>query len=68
MISNFNKNSAIRMCRAQIAKKIRKAVSEVIQDGKVQTYDMAKMTGREDVIHNGAATTIQMADAIINKL
>ena len=52
----------------EIAKKIRNAVSEVIQDGNVQTYDMAKMPGREDVINNGAATTIEMADAIINKL
>jgi len=51
-----------------IAKRIRKAVSEVIQDGEVQTYDMAKMPGREDVIDNGAATTVEMADAVINKL
>jgi isocitrate dehydrogenase (NAD+) len=51
-----------------IAKKIRKAVAEVIQDGKVRTYDMMKMTGRPEVINNDAASTIQMTDAIISKI
>ena len=52
----------------EIAKKIRKAVSEIIQEGKVRTYDMAKMSGRQDVLDKGAASTNEMADAIINKL
>ena len=51
-----------------IAGKIRKAVAEVVKDGKTQTYDMAKMAGRADVIEKGAATTTEMADAIIKKL
>ncbi|NJO87515.1 MAG: isocitrate/isopropylmalate dehydrogenase family protein [Chloroflexia bacterium] len=51
-----------------IAKKIRKAVAEVIEEGKVRTYDMMKMRGKPDVINNGAASTKQMADAIIAKL
>ncbi len=51
-----------------IAAKIRKAVAEVIAEGKVRTYDMLKMSGRPDVIDKGAATTEQMADAIIAKL
>lgn len=51
-----------------IAAKIRKAVAEVIAEGKVRTYDMLKMPGRPDVIDRGAATTEQMADAIIAKL
>ena len=51
-----------------IAKKIRKAVAEVIKEGKVRTYDMAKMSGRADVVEKGAASTIQMADAVIAKL
>ena len=51
-----------------IANKIRKAVSEVIQEGNVQTYDMAKMTGKADVIEKGAASTTEMANAIISKL
>lgn len=51
-----------------VAKKIRKAVAEVISEGKVRTYDMAKLTGRPDVIEKGAASTQQMADAIIEKI
>jgi len=52
----------------EIAAKIRKAVAEVIAEGKVQTYDMAKMPGKDDVIEKGAASTQEMADAIIEKL
>ncbi len=51
-----------------IAAKIRKAVADVIAEGKVQTYDMKKMRGTQSVINNGAASTKQMADAIIAKL
>ena len=51
-----------------IAEKIREAVSEVVVEGKIQTYDMAKMTGQADVVEKGAASTTQMADAIIEKL
>ena len=51
-----------------IAKKIKKAVADVVTEGKVRTYDMAKMSGRADVVKNGAASTTQMADAIIAKL
>ncbi len=51
-----------------IATKIRKAVAEVVAEGKVRTYDMAKMSGRADVVEKGAASTTQMADAIIDKL
>ena len=52
----------------EIAEKIRKATSEVIAEGKIRTYDMMKMSGRPDVIQKGAASTQQMADAIIAKL
>lgn len=51
-----------------IAKKIRKAVAEVIEEGKVRTYDMMKLSGRPDVTEKGAASTHQMAEAIIAKL
>lgn len=51
-----------------ISAKIRKAVAEVVAEGKVRTYDMMKMTGSPDVISKGAASTHQMADAIIAKL
>ncbi|MEA3448232.1 MAG: isocitrate/isopropylmalate family dehydrogenase [Bacteroidota bacterium] len=50
------------------AKKIRKAIATVIEEGKVRTYDMLKMRGKPDVVKNGAASTDQMADAIIDKL
>ncbi len=50
-----------------ISTKIRKAVAEVINEGKTRTYDMMKMSGRPDVIEKGAASTQQMADAIIAK-
>jgi 3-isopropylmalate dehydrogenase len=50
------------------AKHIRKAVADVVSEGKVRTYDMLKMTGKADVVEKGAASTTQMADAIIAKL
>jgi len=52
----------------EIAKKIRKAVADVIEEGKVRTYDMMKMRGKPDVVKNGAASTKEMADAVIAKL
>jgi len=51
-----------------IAAKIRKAVAEVISEGKVRTYDMSKMRGKADVVEKGAASTVEMADAVIAKL
>jgi|TARA_B100000315_G_scaffold188911_1_gene178682 3-isopropylmalate dehydrogenase len=51
-----------------IANKIRIAITEIIAEGKVRTYDMAKMSGSPNVIKHGAASTTQMVDAIITKL
>ncbi len=51
-----------------ISSRIRLAVADVIEEGKVKTYDMMKMPGRENVTDQGAASTIEMADAIIAKL
>jgi isocitrate dehydrogenase (NAD+) len=48
--------------------KIRKAIADVIEEGKVRTYDMMKLSGRPEVIQNDAASTSQMTDAIIAKL
>ncbi|MFH0759616.1 MAG: isocitrate/isopropylmalate family dehydrogenase [Bacteroidota bacterium] len=53
---------------AETACRIRSSISKVVMEGKVRTYDMMKMTGRADVIHKGAASTRQMADAIIENL
>jgi isocitrate dehydrogenase (NAD+) len=52
----------------EISGRIRKAVATVIEEGSVKTYDMMKLTGRSDVIEHGAASTREMADAIISKL
>lgn len=52
----------------QKAQKIRKAVAEVISEGKVRTYDMKKLPGTPDVWEKGAASTRQMSDAISEKM
>jgi isocitrate dehydrogenase (NAD+) len=52
----------------KISSRIRKAIADVIEEGKVRTYDMMRMTGKPDVIQNGAASTYDMANAIIDKL
>ena len=50
------------------ADKIRKAIADVVEEGKVRTYDMMKIRGGSKAIEQGAATTQQMTDAIISKL
>ncbi len=52
----------------EMAVRIRKAIWEVVEEGKVLAYDMLKLGGSPDVINQGAASTRQMADAIIAKL
>jgi 3-isopropylmalate dehydrogenase len=39
-----------------------------VREGNVRTYDMLKVPGREDVVEKGAASTMQMTDAIIERL
>lgn len=48
-----------------MAKNIRNAVETVIADGEVRTYDMMKLRGTQSVLENGAASTVEMTDAII---
>ena len=50
------------------ASRIRHAVSEVVREGKVRTYDMMRLKGGADVFARGAANTKEMTDAIIEKL
>jgi len=50
------------------AERIRNAVAKVVEEGKVRAYDMLKLRGCQEVIDQGAATTDQMADAIIAAL
>jgi len=52
----------------EIALRIEQAIKEVMLEGKVLTYDMLKMKGSPDVIAQGASSTMQMAEAIIEKL
>ena len=50
------------------ATNIRDAIAAVVKEGKVRAYDMMRITGGPDVISQGAATTAQMTDAIIEHL
>jgi isocitrate dehydrogenase (NAD+) len=50
------------------ADKIRKAIAEVVEEGKVMTYDMLKLKGGADVFSKGAVTTEQMTKAIIERM
>jgi isocitrate dehydrogenase (NAD+) len=52
----------------KICQSIRRSVADVIMEGRVRTYDMMKMHGSPDVINNGAASTVQMTNAIIEGL
>ncbi len=52
----------------ELAAKIRIAVADVIAEGRVRTYDMMKMRGKPNVVDHGAASTKEMADAVIAKL
>ncbi len=52
----------------EMAARISKAVADVVEEGKVMTYDMMKLPGTPEAFSKGAATTQQMADAIIEKI
>ncbi len=53
---------------ADKASKIRNAIETVIEEGKVRCYDMLKLKGSQDVLEQGAASTSQMGDAIIEAM
>jgi 3-isopropylmalate dehydrogenase len=50
------------------ADRMRNAIATVVREGKVRTYDMAKLPGGSESIARGAATTTQMTDAILEAL
>ena len=50
------------------AKRIRDAIEAVVKEGKVSTYDMMRIPGGARSILQGAASTIQMTDAVLEKL
>ncbi len=47
---------------------VRRAVADVVAEGKVRTYDMLRLRGGPDVVAEGAATTEEMTSAILEKL
>lgn len=47
---------------------IRQAIAKVVEQGAVKTYDMLKLRGTPAVIEQGAASTQQMTQAIIEAL
>lgn len=50
------------------AQRIRGAIAAVVKEGKIRTYDMMRIPGGAKAISQGAATTIQMTDAVLEKL
>ncbi|HHI68743.1 MAG TPA: isocitrate/isopropylmalate dehydrogenase family protein, partial [Planctomycetes bacterium] len=50
------------------AEAVRRAVGEVVAEGRVRTYDMLRLRGGPDVIAKGAATTEEMTQAILERL
>ncbi len=50
------------------AEAIRDAVARVVREGKVRSYDMLRIPGGPDAIAEGAASTSEIADAIIQYL
>ncbi len=50
------------------AERIRGAIAAVVAEGKTRVYDMLRLAGGPDVLRQGAAGTVDMTDAIIEKL
>src|SRR5512146_2486767 len=50
------------------ARRIRGAIAGVVKEGKVRTYDMMRIPGGPRAISQGAASTTQMTEAILEKL
>ena len=50
------------------ARRIRAAIAAVVKEGKVRTYDMMRIPGGTKAISQGAASTVQMTDAVLAKL
>jgi isocitrate dehydrogenase (NAD+) len=50
------------------AGRIRDAIAAVVKEGRVRTYDMMRLSGGSRAISQGAASTVQMTDAVLAKL
>lgn len=52
----------------EMASRIRKAIADVIEEGRVRSYDMLKLKGSPDVLDRGASSTTEITDAIIRAM
>src|SRR5690242_16376311 len=50
------------------ARRIWAAIAAVVKEGKVRTYDMMRIPGGEKAISQGAASTVEMTDAVLAEL
>jgi 3-isopropylmalate dehydrogenase len=50
------------------AGRIRDAIAAVVKEGKVRTYDMMRIVGGAKAISQGAASTVEMTDAVLAKI
>jgi len=50
------------------AGRIRDAIAAVVKEGKVRTYDMMRIPGGAKAIGQGAASMVQMTDAVLAKV
>jgi len=50
------------------ATRVRDAVGAVVREGRVRAYDMMKLAGGPGVVKQGAATTTELTDAILQQL
>jgi isocitrate dehydrogenase (NAD+) len=50
------------------AHRIREAIAAVVKEGRARTYDMMRIPGGPKAIGQGAASTVEMTDAILAKL
>ncbi|MGC1644646.1 MAG: isocitrate/isopropylmalate family dehydrogenase [Candidatus Sulfotelmatobacter sp.] len=50
------------------AGRIRDAIAAVVKEGNVRTYDMMRIPGSAKAISQGAASTVEMTDAVLARL
>ena len=50
------------------AHRIREAIAAVVKQGRVRTYDMMRLPGGPQAMSQGAASTVQMTDAVLTEL
>jgi 3-isopropylmalate dehydrogenase len=49
-------------------RRISQAIAAVVEEGRVRTYDMMRIPGGAKAISQGAASTVEMTDAVLEKL